>query len=267
MIEIHGVSKVFEAQRKSKEDVCALESVTLNIADNEFFCMIGPSGCGKSTLLRLIAGLSTPNTGHIAINDQMVTGTHPNVLMVWQEFALLDWRTVEANISFGLEVNRYSKAERRRIVDNVIQLVGLGAFRHHYPGELSGGMKQRVGLARALALNPDVLLMDEPFGSLDAQTRLLMQDEVLRLWEKFRKTIVFVTHSIDEAINLADRVALFSARPGCIKEIVDINLPRPRPVDVRSSPEFARIYDHLYRLLKDEVLKSVDLENMAASRG
>jgi NitT/TauT family transport system ATP-binding protein len=225
--------------------------------------MLGPSGCGKSTLLRMIAGLEKPSRGQITIDGRLVENTHPNVLMVWQEFALLDWRTVDGNVSLGLESTGCSAAERRRVVDQVIQLVHLEAFRRHYPTELSGGMKQRVGLARALAMNPDVLLMDEPFGALDAQTRMLMQDEVLRLWGEFRKTIVFVTHSIEEAIVLGDRVAVFSARPGRIKEIVDVNLPRPRPSNVRSSLVFADLYDRLYQLLREEVLKSASLEELA----
>ena len=258
IIEVRGVSKIFPSPRATEAPVVALENVSCEVAPSEFFCLIGPSGCGKSSLLRLMAGLGSPTDGEITIEGAKVQRTGPNVLVVWQEFALLDWRTVQGNIEFGLEINGRSKKERRESAERLMGMVGLSRFRHRYPTELSGGMRQRVGLARALAMDPRVLLMDEPFGALDAQTRLIMQEEILRIWEQTQKTIVFVTHALEEAVLLGDRVAVFSARPGRIKEIVPIDLPRPRPPDIRSSPEFARLYDHLYHLLRDEVLKSME---------
>jgi NitT/TauT family transport system ATP-binding protein len=265
MLAVKDVHHIFPGHRPTDPDVVALQGVSFEVAEGEFFCMIGPSGCGKSTLLRLIAGLGSPTHGSIALKGKPITRTSPNVLVVWQEFALLDWRTVQGNIEFGLEVNGYHKAKRQEIADKLMKMVGLTQFRHHYPTELSGGMRQRVGLARALALDPEMLLMDEPFGALDAQTRMIMQDEILRIWEQHRKTIVFVTHSLEEAVLLSDRVAVFTCRPGVIKEMVPIDLPRPRPTDIRASPEFARIYDHLYHLLKEEVLKAIQLEYEGAA--
>ena len=265
MIELREVGKTFAGRGGPVEAVVALHDITCEVRPSEFFCLIGPSGCGKSSLLRLIAGLGSPSTGEIRVAGQPVRGTGPRALVVWQEFALLDWRTVQGNIEFGLEVNGVSQPERRRIAEALMNVVGLARFRDCYPGELSGGMRQRVGLARALALDPQVLLMDEPFGSLDAQTRMIMQEEILRIWERTHKTIVFVTHAIEEAVLLADRVAVLTARPGRIKEIVGVDLPRPRPSDVRSSPEFARVYDHLYSLLREEVLRSTDQEAIGAA--
>lgn len=260
MLEVKDVYKIFPGREDADEDIVALSGVGYTVKRSEFFCMIGPSGCGKSTLLRLTAGLGSPTRGLIEINGQRVVKTGPNALVVWQEFALLDWRTVKGNIEFGLEVNGFDKRQRSATADRLMAMVGLSQFGNSYPGELSGGMRQRVGLARALALDPELLLMDEPFGSLDAQTRMVMQDEILRIWETTKKTILFVTHSLEEAILLADRVAVFTARPGKIKEIVPVDLPRPRPADIRSSPEFGRLYDHLYHLLREEVLKSLAME-------
>jgi ABC-type nitrate/sulfonate/bicarbonate transport system ATPase subunit len=267
MLEVKDIHHAFPGHRPTDPDVVALQGVSFEVAEGEFFCMIGPSGCGKSTLLRLIAGLGAPTEGAILLRGKQITKTSPNVLVVWQEFALLDWRTVQGNIEFGLEVNGYERAKRREIADRLMRTVGLTQFRHHYPSELSGGMRQRVGLARALALDPEILLMDEPFGALDAQTRMIMQDEILRIWEQHRKTIVFVTHSLEEAVLLADRVAVFTCRPGVIKELITVDLPRPRPADVRASAEFARIYDHLYQLLKEEVVKALEMEYEGATSG
>ncbi len=263
MIDVVNVRKAFPGRGSDDPDVEALSDVSFQVQPSEFFCLIGPSGCGKSSLLRLVAGLGSPSSGEIRVGGRPVKGTGPDVLVVWQEFALLDWRTVRGNIEFGLEVNGFPKSQRHEIADRLMSLVGLARFHNKYPGELSGGMRQRVGLARALALDPHVLLMDEPFGALDAQTRMIMQEEILRIWEQTKKTIMFVTHAIEEAVLLADRVAVFSCRPGRIKETVTIDLPRPRPLDVRSSPEFARLYDHLYQLLREEVLRSMEEETAA----
>jgi ABC-type nitrate/sulfonate/bicarbonate transport system ATPase subunit len=263
MLEVAQVRKVFPGRRRQDPEVVALNSVSFRIENGELFCMLGPSGCGKSTLLRIMAGLASATQGTVYLDGKPVVKTSRNTLVVWQEFALLDWRTVRGNIEFGLEVNGYKTQERKQISDRLMRTVGLSQFANHYPSELSGGMRQRVGLARALALDPEILLMDEPFGALDAQTRMVMQEEVLRIWEQFKKTIVLVTHSIEEAIMMADRVAVFTARPGEIKEIVPITLARPRAAELRSSPEFGRIYEHLYRLLKEEVMKATELEALA----
>ena len=226
--------------------------------------LVGPSGCGKSTLLRLIAGLDTPSGGEIYLAGDRVVKTSPEAIVVWQEFALLDWRTVEGNILFGLEVNGVPRARRQELADHYIELMGLTPFRHNFPSEISGGMKQRVGLARALALEPPLLLMDEPFGALDAQTRMIMQEELLRIWEGSGKTVVFVTHSLEEAILLGDKIGVFSAGPdACIKEIIDVNLPRPRLPTVRASADYTRLYDRLYQILREEVVKTISREATA----
>ena len=190
--------------------------------------------------------------------------TSPEAIVVWQEFALLDWRTVEGNILFGLEVNGVPRARRQELADHYIELMGLTPFRHNFPSEISGGMKQRVGLARALALEPPLLLMDEPFGALDAQTRMIMQEELLRIWEGSGKTVVFVTHSLEEAILLGDKIGVFSAGPdACIKEIIDVNLPRPRLPTVRATADYTRLYDRLYQILREEVVKTISREATA----
>lgn len=265
MIEVSSLSKVFPARSRNDDPVLALDRVSFSVARNEFFTMIGPSGCGKSTLLRTIAGLAKPTAGQVRVEGTVVEKTTADVVVVWQEFALLDWRTVEANIRFGLEVNGRSKAEQAATAERLMNLVNLSQFRNKYPAELSGGMRQRVGLARALALDPSILLMDEPFGALDAQTRLVMQGEIMRIRDELKNTMVLVTHSLDEAIILSDRVAVFTARPGRIKEIIEIELPRPRRPEIRGTAAFGRVYDHLYGLLKDEVEKSIASEYMEAA--
>jgi NitT/TauT family transport system ATP-binding protein len=213
----------------------ALKNINLDIEEGEFICLIGPSGCGKTTLLRIIAGLESPTSGAITLGGKQIPGPHPDRGMVFQEFNLFPWRNVRRNVEFGLETKGISKGERHRIAQEYIDLVGLTGFERSYPHELSGGMKQRVGLARALVTSPKVLLMDEPFGSLDAQTRNLMQDELLNIWHRVRTTIIFVTHSADEAVYIADRVVVLSHRPGEIKDIVSVSIGRPRS---RFDPQF-----------------------------
>ncbi|MEE2823093.1 MAG: ABC transporter ATP-binding protein [Acidobacteriota bacterium] len=260
-LEVRGVSKRYPGWRRDLAEVRVLGEVSLQVAESEFFVLVGPSGCGKSTLLRLIAGLDTPSGGEVHLAGDRVVKTSPEAIVVWQEFALLDWRTVEGNILFGLEVNRISKSRRLELADHYIELMGLTPFRHNFPSEISGGMKQRVGLARALALDPPLLLMDEPFGALDAQTRMIMQEELLRIWEGSEKTVLFVTHSLEEAILLGDRIGVFSAGPDArIKEIVDVNLPRPRLPTVRASADYTRVYDRLYQILREEVVKTISRE-------
>jgi NitT/TauT family transport system ATP-binding protein len=231
----------------------AVHDVSLEMRHEHFVCLLGPSGCGKSTLLNMIAGFVMPTSGRILVDDRPVTGPGRDRGVVFQEYALFPWRTALQNAEFGPLVRGVPGPERRSIAERYLALVGLGEHLHKYPRELSGGMKQRVAIARALANDPAVLLMDEPFGALDAQTREVMQEELLKIWLGERKTIAFVTHSISESIYLADDVVVMTARPGRIKEIVRVDLPRPRE---RGSPEFTAIARHVERLVKEEVRKA-----------
>ena len=245
-VTIKDVGKTFK-----KEDgtaTPALEGVTLEIRDKEFVCLVGPSGCGKTTLLRIIAGLETPTTGSVTIDGSAVTGPDPKRGMVFQEYSLFPWRRVIDNIAFGLEMKGVSREERRQTAEYYLKMVGLSRFRDAYPFELSGGMRQRVAIARALANEPDVLLMDEPFGALDAQTRNRMQKELLCLWKQTKKTIVFVTHSVDEAVYLSDRIIVLSPRPGSVQEIITIPWPRPRD---RTSAEFAEVRRRVLEMINE----------------
>ena len=238
------------------KDFVAITNIHFDVEQGEFITIVGPSGCGKSTLLSAINGLLTPARGEIAIAGKTVKGPSQDRAMVFQEFALMPWRTIAENVWFGLELRGEKKEVLQKAADKYLKLVGLKNFSNHYPHQLSGGMRQRVGIARALAINPDILLMDEPFGALDAQTREIMQSELLKIWEQDRKTVFFVTHGIDEAIYLADRIVVMSARPGRIKEIIKVNLPRPRGLDVKETSEFAWLRHHLWELLHDEVTAS-----------
>ena len=245
-VTIKDVGKTFK-----KEDgtaTPALKGVTLEIRDKEFVCLVGPSGCGKTTLLRIIAGLETPTTGSVTIDGSAVTGPDPKRGMVFQEYSLFPWRRVIDNIAFGLEMKGVSREERRQTAEYYLKMVGLSRFRDAYPFELSGGMRQRVAIARALANEPDVLLMDEPFGALDAQTRNRMQKELLCLWKKTEKTIVFVTHSVDEAVYLSDRIIVLSPRPGSVQEIITIPWPRPRD---RTSADFAEVRRRVLEMINE----------------
>jgi len=218
--------------------LAVLENISLEVHDEEFVCILGSSGCGKTTLLRLIAGLDTAGSGRVILDGEEIRGTSPKVGMVFQEYSLFPWRSVIDNIAFGLEMRGTAKDERYRIAERYLDLVNLSQFRDSYPSELSGGMRQRVAVARALALDPVLLLMDEPFGALDAQTRNMLQQELLDIWEATKKTIVFITHSVDEAVYLSDRIVVLTPRPGRICRIFPVNLPRPRD---RTSPEFAQV--------------------------
>lgn len=245
---LKGVSKGFN-------DLLAVSGINLEVKDGEFVCLLGPSGCGKTTLLRLVAGLEAPAEGEILLDDKKITGVSRECGFVFQEYALFPWRTVKENIEFGPEVKGMEKEERERISRYYIDLVGLKGFENHYPHELSGGMKQRVGIARAYANHPKLLLMDEPFGALDAQTRNLMQAELLRVWELEHISALFVTHSVDEAVYLADRIVVMTVRPGAVREIFDVKLSRPR---IRTSPEA--------NVIRDKVLKSLGSEIAQAMR-
>lgn len=248
-IDISGVNLTYPGRTGP---VQALKDVSLSIEQGEFLTLLGPSGCGKTTLLLVIAGL-LEGTGEIRIADQTVTGPGGDRAMVFQEAGLLPWRNVLRNVEFGVE-NRSKNAREnmRERARALVEMVGLKGFEHHYPHQLSGGMKQRVNLARALMADPKVLLMDEPFAALDAQTRDLMAVELLSIWERDKKTVVFVTHSLDEAVFVSDRVVVMSRRPGRIKETVKIDLPRPRAHEIRGEPEFASIRSYLWSLIKEE---------------
>lgn len=256
-----NITKIFKIKNNGRQNgssqLMALNNVNLEVKKGEFLALVGPSGCGKSTFLDIVGGLTQPSGGRIYIDGKPINGPALDRGIVFQGYALFPWRTALENVEFGLEAKGIPKSERSAIAKKYISLVGLPAFEGRYPYELSGGMKQRVAIARALAYDPDILLMDEPFGALDAQTREILQVELLRIWEETHKTILFVTHSIDEAVFLADRVAVMTARPGVIKSIVNVDLPRPRlDEETKSSPKFAKVRYDIWRLVKDEVAKS-----------
>ena len=252
MLEVRQLSKVFfEQNDPRKPGFVALYNISLAIRNKEFVSLLGPSGCGKTTLIRIIAGLIPADRGEIVVNGQTVTAPGRDRCMVFQQFGLLPWRTVLANVEFGLEIEGVGKEERRRAAEQYLELVGLKGFEHYYPHQISGGMQQRVGIARALSKQPDILLMDEPFGAVDAQIREQLQEELLKIWNQTDTTVVFVTHSIDEAIYLSDRVVVMQGRPGRIKEEVTVELPRPRwEGDVKANPRFAQLRTHLRESLR-----------------
>ena len=231
--------------------VLAVDDMSLDIARGEFVTIVGSSGCGKTSFLYAIDGLLPIHGGEILVRGRAVDGPGHDRAVVFQEFGLFPWRSVLSNIAFGLEVRKVPKAQRLAKARALAELVGLTGFEERYPHELSGGMRQRVGIARALAIEPEILLMDEPFGALDAQTRESMQEELLRIWQSTGTTVVFVTHDIDEAVYLADRVVVMSARPGRLREIVPVDLPRPRPAEVKAEPRFVELRQHLWHLLHE----------------
>ena len=249
LVSIRGLGRVFET---AAGPVTAIHDVDLDLRQSEFVAIVGPSGCGKTTLLRIIAGLETPTSG--TIETAGLLGDRPANAMVFQGRSVFPWMTVRQNTQYGLSIRGTSKNERNRIVDRLLETVGLNDFSKAYPHQLSEGMRQRVAIARALAVDPQLLLMDEPFGALDEQTRFILQEELLRIWEQTGKTVVFVTHSIDEALTLADRVVVMSAQPGTIKAVIPVEFSRPRDqAKVRSDPGFADKFSTIWALLKDEV--------------
>ncbi|MGE0314256.1 MAG: ABC transporter ATP-binding protein [Lautropia sp.] len=251
-IQARGLGKRYVAERSGRT-VQALDAVDLDIEAGEFLCIVGPSGCGKSTFLQMVAGLEAASEGELLLDGRPVDGPGADRGVVFQSYALFPWRTVIGNIAFGLEVKGLAAADRRAIALRCAHMVGLKGFEDAYPSELSGGMKQRVGIARALANDPQVLLMDEPFAALDAQTREMLQAEVLSIWRESARTVLFVTHSVQEAVYLGSRIAVMSARPGRIKTIIDVALPYPRDV---TSAEFGALMRPVYAVLRDEVLKA-----------
>ncbi|HVK21106.1 MAG TPA: ABC transporter ATP-binding protein [Actinokineospora sp.] len=261
-ISFRGITKRFPVKDgRSRSDFTAVEAIDLDIDRGEFVVLVGPSGCGKSTLLDLLGGLTAPSDGEIVLDGTPVTGPGLDRGIVFQQYALLPWRTALGNVEFGLEATGVPRRERTERAQEFLDLVGLTGFEQRHPHELSGGMRQRVAIARSLAYDPAVLLMDEPFAALDAQTRESLQDELLRIWERTGKTIVFITHSIDEAVYLGQRVAVLTSRPGRIKQIVRIDLgDRAGQPDLRSSPDFARYRHQIWDLLRDEVSRAQQQE-------
>jgi NitT/TauT family transport system ATP-binding protein len=248
-VEVRGVNKSFPKEA-GDGDLKVLNDVTFSLEAGTFACLVGPSGCGKSTLLRIIDGLMPPDSGEVVIAGDRVRAPSLDRGFVFQQFNLLPWRTVMGNVEFGLENLGVEKAERRRRAEEIIKLVDLEGFERYYPAQLSGGMQQRVGLARALAIEPSILLMDEPFGSVDDQTRMLLQDELLKIWEKSQKTVIFVTHDIEEALFLGDRIVVMRARPSQISRILQVPFGRPRTDEIRGTPEMGRLKQEIWEELR-----------------
>ncbi len=266
-ITLDGVEVEFPKPGDPTTSVHALADLNLEVRDQEFMCLLGPSGCGKSTALNLIAGFTQPTSGRVTVDGQEVRRPGPERGVVFQDATIFPWMTVRENVAYGPRVSKGAGgSELKALVDEYIERVGLGAFGDHLPHELSGGMRQRVGLARVLVNDPPILLMDEPFGALDAQTRITMQELLLELWEKDRKTVLFVTHDIDEALILSDRVVVMSARPGRIRHTIDIDLPRPRSHELITDPAYVALRHELFEELRDESHRADELEGLAAGK-
>jgi NitT/TauT family transport system ATP-binding protein len=253
-IALKDVVKIYP-DPDGQADLVALDRINLAIRPGEFVSLIGPSGCGKTTLLKIIDGLIPHDGGDVVVDGRPVTGPGHERAVVFQSFALLPWRTVEDNIAFGLELRGKSREQSAETIRRYIAMVGLQGFERRYPSQLSGGMQQRVGLARALAVDPRILLMDEPFGALDAQTRNLLQADLERIWEADHKTVIFVTHAMDEAVFLSDRVVILSPRPGRIHEIIDVDLPRPRGDEIRKHPRFVELTNYIWEALRGMIVR------------
>ncbi len=249
-----------KSYRKNHTSVDVLRDISIDVADGEFVSIVGASGCGKTTFLRLLDGLIPATSGSVLIDGKVTDKPGSEIAFVFQQDGLLPWRTVIDNVVLGPEIQGGRRRKYRSLAADILKLVGLSGFESHYPHELSGGMRQRVNIARALAVNADVLLMDEPFAALDAQTRVIMQAELMRICNETGKTVLFVTHQIDEAVYLSDRVLIFTARPGRLKEDVSIDLPRPRRLDVKWSPEFVGHTNHIWSSIEEEVRASIGLE-------
>jgi NitT/TauT family transport system ATP-binding protein len=256
MLSIRNVCKEFGNPEDALSTVLAVDNVSIDVDQGEFFSIIGPSGCGKSTLLRIVGGLLPATSGELTIENERVVGPHKSIAMVFQEESTFPWRTTLANVEFGLEMRGVGIDARRKKATEMIQLVGLSGFEKRYPSELSGGMKQRVAIARALVLEPKILLMDEPFGALDEQTRIILGEELLKIRDALRQTIIFVTHNINESVQLSDRVMVMTARPGRIKAMVDIDLPHPRDSSIIASDRFGKLVAQVWGALREESLKS-----------
>ncbi len=258
MISLHGVTKNYETARGT---VISLDNVDLEVGKGEFITLVGASGCGKTTILNLMAGLLKPTSGQVLVNGEAVNGPGPDRGVIFQQYALFPWLNAIQNVAFGLQLQGMGKQERLALAQRYLDLVGLGDFAKALPKELSGGMKQRCAIARAYAVNPSILLMDEPFGALDALTRVQMQDDLLHTWEQERRTAVFITHDVDEAVYLASRVIVMSPRPGRISQIIDIPLPYPRTEEVRLSLEFAELRARVWRGVHQHMDEPADGRN------
>ena len=256
ILTLRNVSKFFGDADNGSQQVVAIKDVSLDVSAGEFFSIIGPSGCGKSTLLRIIGGLLAASSGELTVGSDKVNGPHPWLGMVFQEESTFPWRTTLGNVEFGLEMRGVSQDQRRQKSREMIRLVGLSGFEERYPSELSGGMKQRVAIARALVLEPKILLMDEPFGALDEQTRIILGEELLRIRDQLKQTIILVTHNINESVQLSDRVMIMTARPGRVKEVVPIDLPHPRDSTIIASDRFGKLVGQVWGALRDESIKS-----------
>ena len=258
-LSVENIHKTFF--KPVKNDVVgipALNGVSLSVVQGDFVSVIGPSGCGKSTLLRIVDGLIPADQGRVLVDGRVVDGPGPDRAVVFQYFGLYPWRSVLRNVEFGLELKGMPRQQRREIAFSNIAQVGLRGFENHFPHELSGGMRQRVGFARALSLDPEIILMDEPFSSVDEQTRELLQEQLLEVWRETRKTVLFVTHSIDEAVYMANRVVVMAARPGRIVEDINVDLPRPRTSSVRAMPRFGAIRSHAWEILKQGIREATE---------
>lgn len=251
-LEIRDVSKSFETKNGS---IQALSPVNMTIENGTFVTILGPSGCGKSTLIRIIAGLETPTTGEVLIGGKKIEGADADRGMVFQNYTLFPWLNVEQNIAFGLEIKGTPKAEIKDKVDNYLEMIGLKNFRYHYPEQLSGGMKQRAAIARALINDPNILLMDEPFGALDAQTRIIMQEVLQNIWQETKKTVIFITHDVDEAVFLGDKVYVMTAMPGTMKHMEPIEFPRPREFQLKMELDFMKKSSKLLEMIREESYK------------
>ncbi len=256
-ISIQGVTKIYSGKRG---EITALKDLSLDVKDGELLVVVGASGCGKTTLLNLVAGFEAPTRGRILLDGEPVTGITPECGMIFQHYALFPWKTVQDNVEFGLKMKGMSKKERRQRAARFIDMVGLKGFESSYPHHLSGGMKQRVSIARSLANNPKVMLLDEPFAALDAMTRQVLQEQLVRIYEKHRKTIIFITHSIDEALLLSSRIVVMTARPGRIAQEIVNDLPYPRNADVQLSNRFMEIKRTIWESVQAEVMKSMEVE-------
>ena len=264
MLLARGIGKTFGSPENAAHLVRALDDVSLEVREGEFVSIIGPSGCGKSTFLGIAGGLVSGYDGEIFVRGERVQGPHRAIGIVFQEESTFPWRTALANVAFGLEMQGAGKAERERKAQDLIRLVGLSGFADRYPSELSGGMKQRVAIARALVMEPQILLMDEPFGALDEQTRIILGEELLRIRDKLGQTILFVTHNINEAVQLSDRVVVMTARPGRIKETFQIDLPRPRDSSIIASDRFGKLVAQVWSTLREESLRGFQQTETAA---
>jgi len=261
-ISVENLRQVWEGRNGS--EVVALDGFTHTFKSGRFSCILGPSGCGKSTMAQIVGGIETATSGTVTIEGAGVGKKGSASVMVWQSQNLFPWRSVLDNVAFGLEMAGLSRKERSERAQGLINSVGLKGFERHYPSQLSGGMRQRVALARALIMDRPILLMDEPFGALDAQTKIVMQEELMRLFDETKKAVIFVTHSIDEAILLGDEVVVMTARPGRIKEVIPVDLPRPRSIEMVSTPAFGALFDRAFHLIRDEVTKAMQEQNAAA---